>query len=162
MNGRHDDKHTFTKRAFVFVTIQFVLGIIVLSRLVYLQIIESAHYSLLSDRNRLVTKQILPSRGKFLDSEGRYLAKNRYTYSAMLDLFEISFEEREKVISTLMRDQNLETVVLDKLNNLPKVVNNENRFILLQEDLDWSALSSYYITSSKIPGIVIERYQTSR
>ena len=160
MNSQHDDKHTFTKRAFVFVTIQFVLGIIVLSRLVYLQIIESAHYSLLSDRNRLVTKQILPSRGKFLDSEGRYLAKNRYTYSAMLDLFEISFEEREKVISTLMRDQNLETVVLDKLNNLPKVVNNENRFILLQEDLDWSALSSYYITSSKIPGIVIERYQT--
>ena len=160
MNGRHDDKHTFTKRAFVFVTIQFILGIVVLSRLVYLQIIESAHYSLLSDRNRLVTKQILPSRGKFLDSEGRYLAKNRYTYSAMLDLFEISFEEREKVISTLMRDQNLETVVLDKLNNLPKVVNNENRFILLQEDLDWSALSSYYITSSKIPGIVIERYQT--
>lgn len=160
MGSQRDDKSVFVRRAFVFLMLQLALGLGVLSRLVYLQIFRSAHYSLLSDRNRLVSKQVLPSRGSFLDSEGYCLAKNRYTYSAVLDLFEISPAEREAVALHLIDSQRLDSSVVEKLKQLPVTVNNENRFILLQEDLDWQALSSYYIASSKIPGVIIEKYQT--
>ena len=159
MSNQRNDKHVFTRRAFVFTGIKLILGFAILSRLSYLQIFKSAHFKLLSDKNRLVAKQILPNRGRIIDSTGKYLARNRFSYSAVLDLFETKSEEREKVVETLLKDQSLDESVIEKFSNLPKRINRENRFILLQEDLNWDSLAGYYITSSKIPGIVIEKYQ---
>lgn len=160
MGNQRNDKHVFTRRAFVFTGLKLILGVSIMARLSYLQIFKSSHFKLLSDKNRLVAKQILPNRGKLLDSTGRYLAKNRFSYSAVLDLFDMKLDEREKAIKILIDDQNLDESVIEKFENLPKRINRENRFILLQEDLSWDSLAGYYITSSKIPGIVIEKYQT--
>lgn len=159
MNNRQD-KNIFTRRVFIFGMVKIFLGLLILSRLSYLQLFKSAHYKLLSDKNRLVAKLTLPNRGKILDSNGHYVAKNKYTYSAYLDLLEISDEKREKVINLIIKDKDIEESIKNNLNNLPKRITKSNRYILLQEDLSWDTLAGYYISATKVPGIVIEKTQT--
>lgn len=158
--SNRQDKNIFTRRVFIFSLVKIFLGLLILSRLSYLQLFKSAHYKLLSDKNRLVSKLTLPDRGKILDSEGNYIAKNRYTYSAYLDLLEISNEKRKDVINSIIEDKNIEENIKEKLNNLPKKINKSNRYILLQEDLNWDELAGYYILATKIQGIIIEKSQT--
>ena len=159
MNNRQD-KNIFTRRVFIFSIVKVFLGLLILSRLSYLQLFKAAHYKLLSDKNRLVSKLTLPNRGKILDSNGNYIAKNRYTYSAYLDLFEIPEEKKEEVVNIILDDKDIEESVKDSLHNLPKRITKSNRYILLQEDLSWDTLAGYYILATKIPGIVIEKIQT--
>ena len=160
MSNRREDRRVFISRIALFSLIQLGLGLLVVARLAYLQIYQSSKYTLLSDRNRIVTKQTLPCRGRILDAAGRVLATNQRTYSVVLDLCEISKEKRSETISYLIANHDLKDDVINRLNNLPSIVTNINRYILLQDDLSWRELSQYYITSSKIPGIVIERNAT--
>lgn len=160
MSNRRDDRRVFNKRAAIFAIIELVLGCIVLVRLAYLQIYCSSYYSLLSDKNRIVAKQILPTRGMILDAKGRILATNKRMYSAVLDLYEISPDERQNVVKKLLERHNLSPEVQRKLKNLPKMITNDNRYIPLQENLEWADLSKYYITAFKIPGILIEKSQS--
>jgi len=159
MNNRQD-KHIFTRRVFIFSILKIFLALLILSRLSYLQLFKYAHYKLLSDKNRLIAKLTLPSRGRILDSNGNYIVKNRYTYSAYLDLLEISDKNRENIIKSIIKHRNIEGDIKDNLNNLPFKINKSNQYILLQEDLSWNDLAGYYILATKVQGIVIERTQT--
>ena len=160
MIRQNDEKRLFTRRAFVFTGFKIFLGTVVLSRLTYLQIFKASHYKLLSDKNRIVSKQILPYRGKILDSKGRILASNRFSYSAILDILEIPVENRQSTIESLIKSKSLDEKTINDLRNIPEKINRNNRFVLLQEDLNWDTLANYYITSSTIPGIIIEKSQT--
>lgn len=159
MNNRQD-KHIFTRRVFIFSMVKIFLALLILSRLSYLQLFKYAHYKLLSDKNRLVAKLTLPSRGRILDSNGNYIVKNRYTYTAYLDLLEVSDKNKEDIITSIIKYRDIEENIKDSLNNLPKKINKTNRYILLQEDLSWDDLAGYYILATEIQGIVIERTQT--
>jgi penicillin-binding protein 2 len=114
---------------------------------------------LLSDKNRLVAKRILPPRGKILAANGELIASNRFTYSAVLDLLEIPEEDRINVISQIIKEKTLDDKSITELRNIPETINRNNRLILLQENLDWDDLAGYYITASLLPGIVIEKVQ---
>lgn len=160
MPGQQDEKRLFTRRAFIFAGIKLTVILVIVSRLSYLQILKSSHYKLLSDRNRLVVKQTLPSRGKILDSSGKVLANNKNSYTAILDLFDIPKDDLPKTIDLIKNSRKLDEKALENLNHLPETINKKNRFIVLQEDLSWDDLASYYILSSDISGIIIDKFQT--
>jgi penicillin-binding protein 2 len=157
MLSKKDEKKIFIRRAFILCTIKFLFITIAVARLVYLQIFKASHYQLLSDKNRIVEKQLLPIRGEILDARGKVLAKNIYSYTAILDLLEIPQKDQKNVITMLKDTIQLDVKTINLLNNLPQKINKINRYILLQENLDWTALSRFYIASSEIPGIVIEK-----
>ncbi len=160
MSNRRDDRRFFNKRISFFAVIQLVLGAVILTRLVYLQIYRSSYYTLLADKNRIVTRQILPMRGMIMDTKGRILATNTLTYTAMLDLDAIRNNNNQKVMGLLLNRHNLAPDIQAKITNLPKIITNSNRYVTLQKNLDWTNLSKFYVTSSKMPGILIEGSHT--
>ncbi|MDR1476296.1 MAG: penicillin-binding protein 2 [Holosporales bacterium] len=160
MRSRRDDRRLITRRAFIFAGVKAALGVVVGARLFYLQVLQFAHYKLLSDKNRLVAKRILPPRGRILDVNARLLASNKFTYSAILDLLEISEKDRAKVTDLIIKEKQLCSKTIAELQNIPKTINRDNRLVLLQEDLNWDDLAGYYVKSSSIPGIIIEKFQS--
>jgi penicillin-binding protein 2 len=160
--SRRDERRLITRRAFIFVGLKAALGLLVGSRLFYLQVLKFSHYKLLSDKNRLVAKRILPPRGRILDATGKLLANNKFTYSAILDLSEISDEEIQNTISQIMKELQLDDKAISELQNLSNTPNKNNKQILLQEDLDWNDLANYYVKSSLIHGLNIEKIQTRK
>ncbi|MDR2598441.1 MAG: penicillin-binding protein 2 [Holosporales bacterium] len=162
MCSLRDERKLITRRAFVFAGMKTVLGIVLGSRLFCLQVLQFSHYKLLSDKNRLVAKKILPPRGRILATNGELLASNKFTYSAVLDLLEIPEEDRSEVIAQIISEKRLDDKSITELHNIPEPINRNNRLILLQENLNWDDLAGYYITASMLPGIVIEKVQTRK
>lgn len=157
MKRQTEEKKLFTRRAFILAGVKAFLGIGIISRLIYLQIFKAQHYKLLSDKNRIVTSQTLPPRGNILDCNGEVIATNKHSYSAVLDLLSIPLEARDDSINKLIKYSKLDKEIVEKLANLPRNINRSNRFVLLQENLNWEQLSSFYILSSFVPGINIEK-----
>ncbi len=158
MSRSNNDRKVFTRRSFIFMGIKSILGLSIFSRLGYLQIIRSAHYKLLSDKNRISSSYILPSRGKIIDSNGIVLASNKNSYSVILDLKEIyNDENRNKYIEYILKYNDLDDNIIERLLNLPDELDRSNRFIVLGEKISWDKLSAFYMTSSYVPGISIEK-----
>ncbi|MDR1289319.1 MAG: penicillin-binding protein 2 [Holosporales bacterium] len=162
MCSLRDERKLITRRAFIFAGIKTAIGIVLGSRLFYLQILQFSHFKLLSDKNRLVAKRILPPRGKILAANGELLASNQFTYSAVLDLLEIPEENRADVIDQIIKEKRLDDKSISELRNIPETINRNNKLVLLQENLDWDDLAGYYVTSSLLPGIIIEKVQTRK
>jgi penicillin-binding protein 2 len=146
-----------TSRTLTFIIAEICLGIAVISRLAYLQIFKFAHYRLLSDKNRLVTRHILPSRGKILCSEGEVVACNKFSYSAFLDSAGMSEAEKCEIISKIEKERGIR--IEEKHPDQDK---RNNKLILLQKNIDWETLSWYYVTSIKYPSILIEKTESRK
>ncbi len=84
MNDKQYENERFQMRLW------FALGIILLifgallSRLVYLQVIEHDHYMTVAEDNRHQLQPIAPTRGLIYDTKGRLLAGNRATHSVAI------------------------------------------------------------------------------
>ncbi|MDR0640204.1 MAG: penicillin-binding protein 2 [Holosporales bacterium] len=162
MGKKREEKKLITRRTFLFAGMKMFFGMVVVSRLFYLQIFKFSHYKLLSDKNRLVLKRILPPRGHIFDSHGKFLASNKFTYSAMLDIAEIPLQDRPTVIKHIIKQQRLDSKIVDDLRGIPEVVNRNDRLVLLQEDLSWDELAGYYVMASSTPGIIIEKVRSRK
>ncbi len=157
MTRQSEEKKLFTRRAFLFTGIQTILGITVVGRLSYLQLFKSNHYKLLSDKNRIVSSQVLPTRGRIFDCNGYVIATNTNSYSAILDLSEVSDSLKKKVVQNILKYIDLDDATLEKLQIPHEKINATNRFVILQENLNWDAISSFRLLSSLVPGINIEK-----
>ncbi|MDR0552576.1 MAG: penicillin-binding protein 2 [Holosporales bacterium] len=157
MNRRLAERRLFTRRAFIVSGFKAVVGVSIISRLAYLQIFRAQHYKLLSDKNRIVSQQIIPARGNILDSQGKPLAVNKNSYSVFWDMMDTKPGEREEVALKIIKEfPNLDEDVTAKL----QTIDRSTRFILLQENVDWDTLAAFYILSSKIPGVNVEKNLT--
>lgn len=156
MFKKDDKKNICIKRVFLFIFWNLLLIVIIILRLFYLQIYQSEKYKLLSDKNRLVIKRVLPVRGKILDTKGKEIAYNVYSYAVILDLLSLPKDNLQQIQDNLKK-LNVYDSVIQKLNNLPSIIKQNNRYIVLQENIDWNTLTKYYVASNKYPYILIEK-----
>ena len=156
MFKKDDKKNICIKRIFLFIFWNFLLITIIIIRLFYLQIYQSEKYKLLSDKNRLVVKRVLPVRGKILDINSKEIAYNVYSYAVILDLLSLPKNDLQQLKDNLKK-LNVYESAIQKLNNLPNIIKQNNRYIVLQENIDWNTLTKYYVASNKYPYISIDK-----
>ena len=156
MFKKDDKKNICIKRIFLFIFWNFLLIVIIILRLFYLQIYQAEKYKLLSDKNRLVVKRVLPVRGKIIDIKGKEIAYNVYSYAVILDLLSLHKNDLQQLKDNLKK-LNVYESAIQKLNNLPSIIKQNNRYIVLQENIDWNTLTKYYIASNKYPYISINK-----
>ncbi len=156
MFSKNDEKSLFSRRVKLFALLNFALISTIVVRLVYLQIYQSEKYKILSDKNRIVISRVLPLRGNITDERMKIIATNTYSYSVVLDTYKI---DRKQIISIIekLKDQSIDEKALTKLKNLPDKINNNNRYISLKENANWSTLAQYYILSNFYPNIIIKQ-----
>ena len=99
---------------FAFVLIFF--GAII-SRLFWLQIINSSYYKKLSDENRILLVSIPPIRGRLLDRNNKVLVDNRLLYSLSLQPRLVT-QKKWKILRNRISDLlDLSTETLDRSYN---------------------------------------------
>lgn len=156
MFSKNDEKSLFLKRVRFFILLNFILIIVLIARLVYLQIYQSEKYKKLSDKNRIVVSRVLPLRGEIRDAENKVIATNRYSYSVVLDMYGMKYEklfDLKHKLKLFPLDTKAEAI----LNCVPKKINNKNRYVVLKENADWNTLVRYCVLSNFCQNIIIER-----
>lgn len=89
----------FNQRVVVAGIIMFVLLILLLIRLVYLQISNQEHYATLSDNNRVSIQPIAPTRGLIFDRNGVLLAQNLPSFT--LEIIPEHVKDLDKTLKDL-------------------------------------------------------------
>lgn len=128
----------------------FITVAIILARLIYLQIINTNKYQLLSDKNRIRMEIILPIRAKILDRNGVELAINKHIHHIVMRADRISkFNANLEKISQLIEIKNKNELI--QINQkMPR-----NTKITIKENLTWDEYSKLLINWEKLSDIFI-------
>ncbi|MGB1465234.1 MAG: penicillin-binding protein 2 [Alcanivorax nanhaiticus] len=81
LKDHHHEQRIFGVRLVVGVFLVLLLTGVLISRMVWLQVIEHSRYTTLSDNNRVQTQAMSPPRGLITDRDGVILAENRPDFS---------------------------------------------------------------------------------
>ena len=138
----------------LFITMLFVIFVVLFGRLWQLQVLEYSTYSTLSKENTTRTIPTLAPRGIIYDRHGKVLVANRAIFSAYLFPSSIDDEdEMKKVLSSVSR---IVGVPQDKI--LKKIEENRARPfepILIKDDLSIKTVTALEERQISLPGIVI-------
>ena len=84
LKDHYRETRVFARRAVVSVFLVILLIVLLISRMVYLQVLQFEKYSSLSDENRVSVEPVAPTRGLIVDRNGHLLADNRPSYSVSI------------------------------------------------------------------------------
>lgn len=142
----------FKRRALVAALLSILFIGLLLSRLVYLQLIEHAHFKTLSENNRVRLMAIAPNRGLIYDRNGVVLAENTPSYR-----LEITPEQVEDMDATI--EGLAELVALDEptLKRFRKTVKRSHPFIgvPLRTKLSEDEVARLAVNLHRFPGMDI-------
>lgn len=113
----------FGRRAVTAFIVIVIMLVGVITRLVYLQIINHEHYATLSNNNRIKIISIPPTRGLIYDRHGVLLAENIPSFS-----LELTPEQITNMDDTLARLQEILTISETDLSLFKRVLKQKRRF----------------------------------
>lgn len=143
----------FTQRAIIaFVMIVLVmLGVI--SRLVYLQVINHEHYETLSQKNRVKIISVPPPRGLIYDRNGVLLAENIPSFS-----LELTPEQVVDMDDTLSRLREIITISDDDIEHFRRLLKQKRRFdsVPLRFRLNDEEVARFAVNRHRFDGVDIQ------
>ncbi len=143
----------FNQRVLVAGFIMFILLILLLSRLVYLQISNQEHYATLSDNNRVSIRPIPPTRGLIFDRNGILLAQNLPSFT-----LEIIPEHVKDLKETLAKLGQLISINKEDLKRFHKERRKKRRFegVPLRFRLNDDEVAKISVLQNQLEGVVIK------
>lgn len=123
----------------------------VLGRLFYLQIIKNKEYAILSEKNRIETHFLQPSRGIIVDRHHRELAVNKKSFHLFYYSDRTSYAE--KTLDSLERLLHLDIKISELVHKIKK--NGPYVRVLIRAGLSWSQMAQVRIHLIDLPGLII-------
>ena len=151
---RDNERHkTFSRRSLFLIGGQLALFSGLVSRMYYLQVLESDKFKTLADENRISYRIIAPRRGQILDRYGRPMAINKVNYRVMMIPENINNLELTLKKLTYIIDLNKYDVL-----RLKRDIKRYRSFtpILLKENLDWEKIAKIEVNTDQLKGIIID------
>lgn len=156
---RRDTRRTgvFTRRALLLMGGQVALLGGLGARLYQMQVLDSARYRLLSDKNRISERLLAPPRGRIVDRNGIVVAGNQTNWRALLVA-----EQTDSVEATL--DAFSQVIPLDDHDRIRilREVRQHRRFIpiTVRDFLSWNEMARIEVNAPYLPGIVVDAGST--
>ena len=152
LNKRYQEKKITSSRAVVGGVLIGLMMSVLISRCVFLQILQHEKYSTLSERNQLRLVPIAPSRGIIYDRKGRLLARNVPAFH--LSLIPEKVPDLSKTLDELktlsLIDPQYREVLIDKIKHSPS---HQRQFIKLK--LSEEEVSRFAVNQYRFPGITL-------
>ncbi len=147
------DQRRFSIRVLVSLLILFLLVLLIGTRLFGLQVQGYAHFTTLSENNRLRIEPIPPTRGLIYDRNGQLLAENRPSYQ-----LEVTVEQAGDLPLLLKRLAPLVDLSPAEIERFQAAVRQRRPFqpVLLKAGLDDETVARIAVARSELPGVEIE------
>ncbi len=131
----------------------FLLGFVIIARLLYLQVFMGDSYLLLAEKNRLSVRLTMPTRGKIFDRNGVQLAENTKTFQAV-----IIKEDASDYKKTLNNFLKLISVDEDEKERITNELRHKRAFmpVRLKDNLSLNELALIQLNMPDLQGIQIE------
>lgn len=146
------ETNLFTRRTIILGVGVLVCTLILLSRLVYLQIIQHNLYTTLSKQNQVNLIPIEPNRGLIYDRNGVLLAENIPVFS-----LEITPDRVESLKQTILRLQKIVPISKDDIKSFYKQLRQKRAFehIPLRLKLTDTEVAKFSVNQYRFPGVAV-------
>lgn len=150
---QYSKNHTITCRMIGLGVLCFILILIIIGRLFYLQVLQGDKYFLLAEKNRLSVRLTMPSRGNIYDRNGVQLAENTKTFQAVLIKEEAT--DYRKTLSNFLRLIPLEE---DEIKRIQTELKYKRAFmpVRLKDNLTWEEMILIQLNMPDLSGVQIE------
>lgn len=143
----------FTQRAIIAFVVIVLIMFGVVSRLVYLQVINHDHYETLSQKNRVKIVSVPPTRGLIYDRNGVLLAENIPSFS-----LELTPEQVIDMDGTLARLREVITISDEDIEHFRRLIKQKRRFdsIPLRYRLNDEEVARFSVNRHRFQGVDIQ------
>jgi penicillin-binding protein 2 len=148
------DRYTvFSRRALLLGVGKVGLFSILLGRLYYLQVLESAKYSLLAKDNSIKVRLLVPPRGQIVDAQGRLLVTNANNFKVVA-----SVDNRPQLKKNIQRVSEIIEISEDTLQQALRESRRRWRVepFTIKENLSWSEVTALEMQAPDLQGVAIE------
>lgn len=153
MNRDNDKGKVLIRRSLIMALIKFLLLMVIIARLYYLQVYQADRYKTLADENRISTRLLVPPRGIIFDRNGVTIASNQQNFQAL-----IVAEQAPNVQETLDAFKKIMPLSEAEEERIKKDLKRNRSFvpIKIRDDLSWEEVSRIQLNAPDLPGIVID------
>ncbi len=146
------DSDWFSQRLSVTMAIIIAVFVVLVSRLIFLQVIEGKEYRRLSEINSIRLRSVDAPRGLIFDSKNRLMADNRPAYNLSVIVKDAAPLERtmEKLAHYTGLEEEKLWQSLDKAKGIPAY-----KPVLLKPDISRNALAAIEVNRWDLPGIMV-------
>jgi penicillin-binding protein 2 len=123
------------------------------SRMWYLQVVESDRYKMLADDNRISLRLLPPPRGRILDRYGEPIAINQLNYRVVLIP-----EQTGSVPATLDAISEIVPITDFERRRIAREVARKRKFlpVIVKENLAWEDVARVAVNAPDLPGVMID------
>lgn len=148
-----DRYRSFTRRMMVLGGLKVGLLSTLAARLYYLQVVESAKYTMLAEENRISLRLIAPSRGPITDRFGVPLAMNQQNYRVV-----VVSERTKNIPETLDKISQIVPLTDGDRRRVLREVQRKRRFVpvTVRENLTWEQVATLEMNMPDLPGASID------
>ena len=153
MNRDNDKGKVLIRRSLIMALMKFLLLLVIIARLYYLQVYQADKYKTLADENRISTRLLVPPRGIIYDRNGMVVASNQQNFQAL-----IVAEQAPNVQETLDAFKKLMPLSEAEEEKIKKDLKRNRSFvpIKIKDNLTWEEVSRIQLNAPDLPGIVID------
>lgn len=153
MNRDNDKGKVLIRRSLIMALIKFLLLMVIIARLYYLQVYQADRYKTLADENRISTRLLVPPRGIIFDRNGVTIASNQQNFQAL-----IVAEQAPNVQGTLDAFKKIMPLSEAEEERIKKDLKRNRSFvpIKIRDNLSWEEVSRIQLNAPDLPGIVID------
>ncbi|SMF81191.1 peptidoglycan glycosyltransferase [Azospirillum oryzae] len=148
-----DRSRLLARRALVLGGIKLAGLSALVGRLYYLQVVESARYTMLAEENRISLRLIAPSRGNIVDRFGVPLAVNEQNYRVV-----VVSERTHNIQETLDKISRIVPLTDGDRRRVLRELHRKRRFVpvTVRENLTWEQVATLETNTPDLPGVAIE------
>lgn len=153
MNRDNDKGKVLIRRSLIMALIKFLLLMVIIARLYYLQVYQADRYKTLADENRISTRLLVPPLGIIFDRNGVTIASNQQNFQAL-----IVAEQAPNVQETLDAFKKIMPLSEAEEERIKKDLKRNRSFvpIKIRDNLSWEEVSRIQLNAPDLPGIVID------
>jgi len=145
--------YLITRRSFMLLGGKLGMLSLLSLRMIYMQIVDGAKYTTLSDKNRINVLMLPPARGKIMDLKGKIIADNHSAFRVMLNKTENP--KYTHVVDTLCDIFNLGKQERVSIHKIAKKILKKSPGPLM-DNLSWEQVSIVEENISSLPGVYID------
>ena len=152
--ARDSDRHKlFTRRVAFLGGAKLALGLTLVGRMYYLQVVEADRYRQLAEDNRISLRLIPPPRGRIVDRNGEPLAINQQNFRVL-----VVSEQAENLDATLDALSRILPLSDHERQRIHRDVKRHRRFVpvTVRENLTWEDMARIEVNAPDLPGVLID------
>lgn len=150
MNRDNDKGKVLVKRSLILAFMEFLLFMVIIFRLYYLQVYQADRYKMLADENRISTRLLIPPRGIIYDRNQELLASNRQNFQVS-----IVAEQTPDIQETLDAFKKIMPLAEAEEEKIKKEIRRKRSFvpIKIKDNLTWEEVSKIQLNAPSLPAL---------